>query len=135
MVSFLKQFLNFKYLFSLRPLAVDFSVLKILLTVFGILVILAVVFKTLAFKYKNDWLVKRGWEKMFALFLTMGLTGLVYTFFLYEGAALVSARFWLVIWIIVLLTWLFYNLFYLLIQVPRRKREIAKKRNFEKYFP
>lgn len=135
MLDFFIKFFNPGYLFSLRPEFVGAEVINLYLWIFGTLAVLAIIFKIFSRKFKNDWLKKNALNKMFNLCLVMGILGLLYTFFIYEGAALLSARFWLLIWLLTFLVWLFFNLRYLFIQIPKRKKEIVERKKFEKYLP
>jgi Na+/serine symporter len=69
------------------------------------------------------------------LFITMGIVGLVYLFFAWQGVALLSSRFWLIIWLACTVVWAGFIVKYLFLEAPKIRREIEEKRKFEKYLP
>lgn len=132
MINYLVYFFNPSHLFSLRPPAMQLRVIIILAVIFGVFVVLGIIFNFLKTK---DSLRIKGYKRLFYLFLTMGVLGYVYLFFAWQGAALLSARFWLLIWLIATLVWLGFILKYLVIEAPKKRKEIDRKRDFEKYIP
>lgn len=135
MIEFIKNFFQPKYLFSLRPEIIHQAGLKILISVFGGCLVLAGISKVIAMIKKKDWLLYKAWQRFFSLFLTMGVLGALYTFFAYERAVLLSARFLLLIWLVVFLSWLFFDFYYLLIKIPKIKKNIQEKKKFQQYLP
>jgi hypothetical protein len=83
----------------------------------------------------KDGLKIKGIRRLVHLGLTMGIIGLVYAFFAWQGVALLAARFWLLIWGITLLIWALFIAKYLFSDVPRLRRQIENKRKFDKYIP
>ncbi len=134
MIDYLKYFFNLSHIFSIRPLPMENRAIIILAVFFGLLLICGVIAKILSKKTKDGLKVK-GLRRLVNLFLTMGIIGFVYLFFAWQGAALLSARFWLLIWFFSLLVWLFYALKYLFFEVPKIRKEIDRKRDFERYIP
>jgi len=134
MTDYLKYFFNPKHLFNIRPQAMQPRALTILMIIFAVFIILAIVSKLLAIKQK-DALIKKGMKQLFNFFLTMGLLGFSYLFFAWQGAILLSARAWLLIGLVVAVIWIFFILKYLIIAVPKKRKAITEKREFEKYIP
>jgi hypothetical protein len=108
--------------------------LIILAVLFGLFIVLGIISKIRAAKIKDGLKIK-GWRRLKNLFLTMGITGLVYLFFAWQGIALLAARFWLIIWLLVTLIWLGFIGRYLFWEVPKLRRNIEQKRKFEEYLP
>ena len=134
MIEYLKYFFNPTHLFSLRPPIMQNRALIISATVFGLGIILAIVFKLITEKTKDGLKIK-AFRRLFHLLLTMGIIGYVYLFFAWQGIPLLSARFWLLLWLIIVLIWLGFILKYLFFAVPKLRKDIDRKRKFEKYLP
>ncbi len=132
MINYLQYFFKPAHLFSLRPEAMRPRALIILAIIFGSFIIAAIIFKLIKTK---DALRAKGFKKLTYLFTSMGVSGYIYLFFGWQGATLLSARFLLLIWLIVTLIWLLFILKYLIIEVPKKRKEIKDKRLFEKYIP
>lgn len=134
MIDYLKYFFNLRHLLNLRPEAMQTRAMIILLVIFGLLIILGVASRLAVEKIKDGLKVK-AWRRLYHLGLTMGITGLVFFFFAWQGVALLAARFWLVIWLVSLLIWLGFIGKYWFLEIPKLRSEIEHKRKFEKYLP
>ncbi len=132
MLEFLKSLFIPAQLFYLRPLPVSQKVLIILAVIFALFIITAIATK---FIKSKDVLKDKGVKKFFNLFLTMGILGYVYLFFIWQAVPLLAARFWFLLWLIVTAVWLGFVLKYLILEVPKKRNEINKRREFEKYIP
>ncbi len=83
----------------------------------------------------KDGLKIKAWRRLYYLSLSMGIIGLVYLFFAWQGVVLLAARFWLLIWLVTTLIWLGFIMKYLFLETPKLRREIEEKRKFAKYIP
>lgn len=133
MIDYLQYFLNPSHLFSLRPPLMTSRAVIILAVIFGLCIVTALVLKfvlktTDSFKIKSQ-------RKAVSMLGTMGILGYVYLFFAWQGAALLSARFWLLLWLAVLLVWAGFIIKYLKFEAPKKRAEIDKQRQFQKYIP
>lgn len=72
--------------------------------------------------------------KIESLLLTMGLLGLVWTFFRFELVPFFSARYWLIIWFVGFVIWAYLILYYARYQVPAVVRRDEERRSQKKYF-
>ena len=134
MIEYLKYFFNLGHLFSLRPQAMGNRAIIILAVIFGLLLIGGIITKLISKKTK-DGLKLKGLRRLVNIFFTMGIIGFVYLLFAWQGATLLGSRFWLIIWLLCFLGWLFFVLKYLFSIVPKMRKEIDRKRDFEKYIP
>jgi hypothetical protein len=50
-------------------------------------------------------------------------------------AMYLGMRAWFAIWLLVHLVWLVFVLKFILLEVPKAKKEVARKREFQKYLP
>ena len=60
--------------------------------------------------------------------------GLIILFFSYEMVPLLSSRFWFLIWGIEMAVWLFF-IFRITREIPKKKEEMEKDKEFKKYIP
>ena len=134
MIDYLKYFFKPSHLFTLRPGAMHFRAVMILLAIFMILIIGSLALKVYRKKIRDGLKIK-GLERLFRLFLTIGILGLIYLFFAWQGVVLLAARFWLLLILISGAVWLAFILKYLLMQVPQLRQELEQKRKFKKYLP
>ncbi|MDD3285723.1 MAG: hypothetical protein PHG95_03800, partial [Patescibacteria group bacterium] len=99
---------------------------------FLILLLLASIFTGI--KQSRKGLYKIFWKEAYNFSIGNLIIGAVFFFFNYERAAFLSARFWLAIWIIIMLWWLWpivkqYRL------VPAKQKQLAQEQEFKKYIP
>ncbi|OGY46010.1 MAG: hypothetical protein A3J65_02670 [Candidatus Buchananbacteria bacterium RIFCSPHIGHO2_02_FULL_45_11b] len=133
-MNYLKYFFDPGHLFSLRPPVMQPRAIIILTLAFGILIALGLILK---FRLPNirDRLKNKGYGRLIHLCFTFGLIGFVYLFFAWQGVALLSSRFWLVIMGLTLLVWLFFIGKYFILTIPKLRKEIEEKRKFSRYIP
>jgi len=127
------NFLTLNFWFSLRPGAFIGSSLKIVLGFILLLIILAVI----AGIGKKRWaksLYAGLWSGLYNFFLTNAIVGLILTFFNYEMVPFLSARFWFLLWAIVLIAWLVF-IYRAVAKIPQKKARLEKEREFKKYIP
>ena|SRR3972149_80482 len=121
----------------LDPPPLTLATVKVGLVFFGSFIVLAFLSGLMA-KVKNkqkQHYLARMWARLKSFFTTMGVLGLLLVWFSYEGAVLLSARFWFIIWLLVFGSWLTY-----IIVDTRKKKPIASPsaiawRLKQKYLP
>ena len=133
MFDYLRYFFNPAHLFALQPPSLHQQAITMMAGAFGLL-LLGGLFSRVSSR-GVDSLKAKGLKRLASLGVTMGLLGLLYLFFAWQRAVLLGARFWLLIWLVVVLIWLFFILKYLLMVVPAKRREIDQRRRFERYLP
>ena len=72
--------------------------------------------------------------KIEALLLTMGVLGLIWTFFRYEHVPYFSARIMMVLWVLGLIVWGYYIYYYACYHVPDVLRRESARDQKRKYF-
>lgn len=133
-MNYLNYFFSPTHLFSLRPPALHNRAMLILALVFGALLLAGLAIKFMLPKVKDALKIK-GWRRLIHLCLTLGLLGFVYLFFGWQGVALLSSRFWLLVLLAVFLVWLFFIAKYFFLTVPKLRKEIDRKKKFSQYLP
>ena len=128
------KFFQPTYLFDLRPFTTD-STIKIMVIFFSIFILIAIGIKIYKKtrnleKFQNNLL-----DKIYYFFITLGGIGLGLTWLRYERVQILSARFWLIIWLAILIIWLYPILKYQFKVVPEAKKNSEEKKLFKKYLP
>jgi hypothetical protein len=134
MIDYLQYFFKPSHLLTLRPPAMQLRAVIILAVFFGLIIVGGIISRVLVKKTKDGLKIK-AYRRLFSLGLTMGITGYIYLFFAWQGITLLSARLLLVIWVLTLITWLFFIVKYLTKEVPKLRQDINNKRTFNKYIP
>ena len=122
------------YLFELRPYTSD-NRIKIMLAVFALIIIAGLIVKIYQATKKLEKFQAKLLKKYFSLLTTMGFWGLVMAVLRYERVPLLAARFWMIIWLAVLIVWLYPIIKYQWQVVPAAKKQAEEKKLFQKYLP
>lgn len=124
--------LSLKFWFNLRPGAL----LPIYQKTFVISVLALVVFflfcRLLTSRKKG--LYTSFWRRLESFSLANAFIGLVLLFFNYELVPFLSARFWLLLWAALMLSWLVFIVKSLL-AIPERKKKLEEEKEYRKYIP
>lgn len=130
------RLLDAKFLFDTNPSA-QFASKNLFLWVFGLIFFVSVIIWLAAhFLIKGSKLIKNFLEtKIFYLLLTLGIGGLVLTFFRLVGASYLSMRLIFLIFILIMLAWTIYLIFYLIVSFPKEYREEVDQKRRAKYLP
>jgi hypothetical protein len=127
----MQNLLTWRFWFNLRPE----SLLPLFTNLFlGLLALLLIATIFTALKQRRKSLYKNFWKRSYGFSLGNLLIGAVLFFFNYERAAFLSARFWLALWVIVMIAWLI-PIIKSYRRVPLQKKKIEKEQEFKKYIP
>lgn len=127
----MKNLLTLNYWFNLRPENLIPLAQNLFVTFIIFLAVLALVIALI--KRKGG--IYRGFlNRLYTLALTNALVGLLLLFFNYELVPFFSARFWLGIWIIIMIVWLVAILKNLK-SIPAKKKQLDEERARKKYLP
>lgn len=128
------RFLDPARLFEMRPYTYP-QTIRLMLVFFLILAVIAVGIKIWEiYKKPNGYLKKLG-SKYISFLAWMSAFGLIMVLARHERAPLISARFWLLVWLILAVWWLYRIIRYQIKTVPEAKRRIEQKKQFIKYLP
>ena len=67
--------------------------------------------------------------------ITMGIIGVFMIFLFYQEIYIFSARFWFLIWLVVVAVWVRSIVHLAKVKIPREKRTLAEQQAFERYLP
>lgn len=127
----MSNLLTLSYWFNLRPDQLTPLAQKLFIAFFVILIILTII--TAILKKKGS--LYRGFlKRLYNFGLSNSLIALLFLFFNYEIIPFFSARFWLGLWVIMMLIWL-YAILKSLTKIGLQKKQLAKERELKKYLP
>jgi hypothetical protein len=123
-----------KYLLSVQPGPFLPEVFKFIVPFFAVLIILGVLARK--FARRNHFRpVKIFFTKIQHFTLTMGVLGLIYTFFRQQNVIYLSMPLWLLLWATAALVWGGFVLKYYFTDRPKQIEELSDKEEIKKYLP
>ncbi len=127
----MNNLLSLSFWFNLRPP----TMLEIFNTLFLVFLVILLILSIIAFYFKKKKrLYKSFWLKFYDFTASNLMIGLLLFFFSWQAVPFLSARFWLVLWFVLILAWLYFLIKHLR-KIPKRKEEAEKKKSFDKYIP
>ncbi|MFA6422723.1 MAG: hypothetical protein WCV92_04990 [Candidatus Buchananbacteria bacterium] len=130
----MSRFFSFQYYFDATTF-ISVTTLRVMLAIFVVMVVAGLGIKVYEKVKKLSPIMCKLIDKYFAMLVVMGFLGILLSWFRYEGAYFVSARFWTVVWVIGIIVWLADILRYQFVVVPLAKKQAEQKKNFTKYLP
>lgn len=128
------KFFQPAYLFELRPFTSP-STIKMMMIFFALLVIIGIGVKIYQSTRQLEKFQTKLLEKLISFFIVLGVLGILLTWLRYERVQILSARFWLIAWLITLAIWLYPIIKYWTKVVPEAKKRHEEKKMFQKYLP
>lgn len=127
----MSNLLTLEYWFSVNPGALSslgFIILVIFTALFFLISIAAIVLK----RRKS---VFRGvYNSIYDFSVANFILGLVFLFFHYENIPFFTARFWLLLWLIGIATWIFF-IVKKIKKIPEKRKELEREQEMKKYLP
>jgi len=127
----MNNLLTLKYWFTLRPETLNPLASKIFIAALLALIVLSVLFLWLK---TRKGLYRHLFRKLYNFSLSNALIGLLLLFFNYENAIFFSARFWLLLWLIIMIIWLL-SILKDLKKIPSLKQKNSAEEIYKKYLP
>jgi small-conductance mechanosensitive channel len=126
------RYLSLKFWFISGPIMPKTAI--IIFSFFVIMIVVGIVASVNTNKKKKtlDSLAKKLMSKVIAFLITMGVIGVVLSAFFYQGAYILSMKFWFLLWLLISIIWIIIIGKYYLKIGPRRD-EISRQKKFEKY--
>lgn len=127
----MKNILTWSFWFNGNPPALLPLFFNLLIAVVVLFLISTIIFYFLKNKKNVYQKIKKN---LFDFSFGNFLIGLLVLFFNYERITFFSARFWLIIWFLIIVVWLFFSLIKIK-EIPKRQEERKKQEEFKKYIP
>ncbi|MFA5020837.1 MAG: hypothetical protein WC517_02130 [Patescibacteria group bacterium] len=128
------KFFQPAYLFDVRPYTTG-GTIRTMVIFFAIFLIIGLGLKIFEKFRKLEKFQTKILSKSAALFITLGAIGLGLTWIRYERVQLLSSRYWLLVWLMILIVWLYPIVSYWLKTAPEAKKRNEEKKLFRKYLP
>jgi len=127
----MSNLLTLHYWFNLRPESLTPLAQKLFIGLLLLFIVLAIV---VGFLKKKSGLYRGFFKRLYIFCWGNFLIGLLFFFFNYEQVPFLGARFWLGLWIIVMLAWLVIILKKLK-TIPEQKKQREQEKELQKYLP
>jgi len=111
------------------------NVLKISVAIYLALFVLALICSWWRKRKSVNVLYKKFFQKTANFLFTFSIVGLLLLFFRYQLIPYLGMRGWTMLWWLASIVWLVFVFKYLLIDLPKKKKEQQLKEEFEKYLP
>lgn len=128
------KFLQPAYLFDLRPFTTP-QTIKTMIIFFGVLALIGIGVKIYKETRDLEKFQANFLDKVISYLITLGLLGIGLTWLRYERVQILSARFWLMAWLIIAAAWLYPIVKYRLKVVPEARKRSDEKKLMQKYLP
>lgn len=125
------NFLTLNYWFNLRPEPLMPFAQK---GYIALIILLAVVALSIAIFNKKTGIYRGFFKRLYNLALSNAVIGLILLFFNYETVPFLSARFWILFWIVIMFIWLICILKNLK-NIPEQRRRQEEEKELKKYLP
>jgi len=129
----ISKWFNLGYLLDMRP-TISSGAVTVLFIFFCALIAVALYLKFYQKSHKDS-LYHNLLGKYAFLLTTMGVLGVIWIWLRYETAYFVSARFWLIVWVIIGAVWLQKILVYQYKTIPQMKIKDDQRQALQKYIP
>lgn len=127
----MKNLLTWRFWFNLSPDPLIPIIQKSFIVLFVILVIMTIIAAIL--KRKGN--IYRGFfKRLYNFFLGNSIIALLLLFINYEAIPFFSARFWLGLWIIIMVIWLL-SILKNLKKIGANKKQLEQEKELKKYLP
>ena len=108
---------------------------KLIFGFFAILFVFGIVCRIVSSHKTEDRYMRSLGERLGMMLLTMGLLGVLFYFFSFERIPLFGARFWYVLWVIGLITWIVFIVRFARVTIPQQRERAQRHAQEQKYIP
>lgn len=127
----MRNLLTIDYWFNLAPETFVPLAQKLFI---AFVIILAAAALAVAIAKSRSSLYRGFFKRLYAFCLTNSLIGLLLLFFNYERVPFLSARFWMGLWLLMMIGWMI-PLIKGLTAIPQKKKEREQEKEMKKYIP
>lgn len=127
------NWLKLDYLFTNAMLPITPMVFKTATGIYLLIFVTAIVFSLLCERINK--LYRRLFRRLANWCFGFSVVGLILLFFRYQLVPYLGMRGWTLIWWLISAIWMIYILKYLFLDIPKQRKELRIKEDFEKYLP
>lgn len=126
---------KFDYLFTNNLLPITTNVFRLAVGIYVLIFILAILLSILRKKDRFAKPYRRIMQKFSGWCFSFSIVGLILMFFRHQLIPYLGMRAWTMIWFVICAAWMIYILKYLFVNIPRQKKDLKIREEFEKYLP
>ncbi|MBL7021985.1 hypothetical protein ISR92_01525 [Patescibacteria group bacterium] len=123
------------YLFSNNLWPITTNVFRAAVGIYILIFVLAIIFSILRKKDRFSGPYKRAMQKISTWCFSFSIVGLILMFFRHQLIPYLGMRAWTMIWFIICIAWMIYIIKYIVINIPKQKKDLKIREEFEKYLP
>jgi len=123
------------YLFTNNLLPITTNVFRLAVGIYVLIFVLAILLSILRKKDRFAKPYRRIMQKFSSWCFSFSIAGLILMFFRHQLIPYLGMRAWTMIWFIICAAWMIYILKYLFVNIPRQKKDLKIREEFEKYLP
>jgi len=123
------------YIFNLNPGPFIGNLGKYLIIFFAVVIIAGVIAYVFSTHKANSPLIRKMFTKVSNFLLTIGIIAILLIFFRQQRVQFLSMPFLLYLWLIGSMAWSVFVIRFFTHEVPQRKKQMAEKKEREKYLP
>lgn len=133
----LNRLFDVTFWLDLQPASLSFRTVLLLASFFACFILIKFLAKAIYLNYRKELVSpeKKFLAKIESFLLTMGFSGLTWTFFAYEALPILSARLWVFVWVISGVLWLYFIARYALVEMPPQIANMKLQEQKRKYLP
>jgi len=129
------NWLKLDYLFTNYMAPISSATFKLATIVYLLFFIAAIVFSFIRKGKEIDKLYVRLFQRLGNWCFSLSIVGLLLMFFRHQLVPYLGMRAWSLLWWLICAIWMIYILKYLLVNIPKQKKKLKIKEEFEKYLP
>lgn len=103
--------------------------------VFVLCAVLGIIGHIVTDRHKKDRYVRQIGKRISTLLITMGISGVVLYFFSFEEIRLFGAKFWYLVWMIVVVVWALLIIRFVRKDIPRAQEQTQARQAVARYLP
>lgn len=135
MIEFFKPLIDPSFWFALQPNYLSPFFEKAFFLLFSVLLISGSVIRIRVRRKGFDRYNKIVFLQVGTMFITMGVAGMFWFFFSYEGLYLIGARFWFLVWGLGFIAWASVLVRFARVDIPSMKEQEKSRADANKYLP
>jgi len=123
------------YLFTNNLWPITTNVFRLAVAIYVLIFVLAIVFSILR---KKDFFTapyRKAMQELGTWCFSFSIVGLILMFFRHQLIPYLGMRAWSMIWFIISIAWMIYIIKYIVVNIPKQKKDLKIREEFEKYLP
>lgn len=111
------------------------NVFRIAVGIYILIFALAIIFSLLRKKQTITVSYRKAMQKLSTWCFSFSIVGLILMFFRHQLIPYLGMRVWSMIWFIICIVWMLYIIKYIFVNIPKQRKDLKIREEFEKYIP